>query len=368
MHLKYIFTLLALTSVFLMYSQNTAESYDLYGKVKSVEHISQNVSLVNGQLSRSGDTEKYQMNFNPAGFLNNYARFNKEGKLIWRESIEYSTSNKKTLYAKYESKELVNKVFVFKYDKNDNLIQKTIFASNEFFDQNGKVVKSKLIDDYFDTRYNYKYDSVNQLIEERVFNTKGEVSSAYSHIYDKEGNCTETILRSDGFVVLRYVYGYDEKGNRRTVVEYGKDDEILKKKAYHYDAAGRKTKEYIYRKNGAFIRKILYTYDANGNLIKYLDAHPNGQIIKKYTYKVDAKGNVIEKCSFDTNGRIEFKETYKYDGQKNQTQFYKFKSDGVPLFKKTAQYKTDTRGNWTQRIGYKNGKPVYITSRVVQYY
>lgn len=103
------------------------------------------------------------------------------------------------------------------YDDWGNMIEIT------FFNRNGKV----------DSKYTYKYDSLNNEIEKRTF-WKGKFDGKVVTAYDYEKMIVKvSFYKSDGVLQNSHSYKTDKKGNH--VENYDSDGNITSKSTINYD-------------------------------------------------------------------------------------------------------------------------------------
>ena len=236
--------------------------------------------------------------------------------------------------------------------------------------------------------FKYKYDEKGNKIEGH------EYPNLYDHDdfkCDEKGNKIEgtkfDVNRDRGSYEYKYTYKYDEKGN---MIEenYYKSSELNYKSKYKYDEKGNKIEENWYNSAGGLWYKLTYKYDVKGNKIEQINNNADGSLFYKYTYKYDVKGNKIEEninrkytYKYDVKGNmIEFngsnadgslvRRTYKYDVKGNIIEMNDYNDDGSLRDKKTCKFEVefDRMGNWIKKTLIKDGKPEYLTERVIEYY
>ena len=93
-----------------------------------------------------------------------------------------------------------------------------------------------------------------------------------------------------------------------------------------------------------------------------------GSLYSKDTYKYDEKGNNIELNFYKTDGSLSSKRTYKYDEKGNKIELNFYKTDGSLSSKQTYKYEFDTMGNWIKQTTIIDGKPSYLSERMIEYY
>jgi hypothetical protein len=92
---------------------------------------------------------------------------------------------------------------------------------------------------------------------------------------------------------------------------------------------GNKIEDNSYISDGSLIKKFTYKYDDKGNRIENSRFTSDGNIEKKYTYKYEDMGNAIEENCYTSDGILLSKYTYKYeyDNQENWNKQIRFEDD-----------------------------------------
>ena len=216
------------------------------------------------------------------------------------------------------------------------------------FNKQGNL-QEKLTDFYYGSQYKtkYVYDSQNNLIQ--------------NYIYDSYGDLDKKII-----------YKNDNKGNKIEELIYDENDSLIKKYTYVYDLRGNLKKEFEYNPQGLKSKKT-YKYDLKGNLKKEKFYRSNGELDGKYIYKYDSQGKVIAKYWFTTKVwltlKLTYKNTYKYNSQGDLIEEILYKNDGSIENKRSYEYEYDNQGNWIRAIEYDTKeKPQYIIIRKIEYY
>jgi hypothetical protein len=219
---------------------------------------------------------------------------------------------------------------------------------NDFYkkyDIYGRKIEEGKYDDYSDGGLLYKivytYDQNGILTEGNYFSTNDEFLRKQTYSYDKTGNLTEkSSTNFDGSFAEKVTYTYDEFGNNVEENIYNKSNQITKL-TYQYDSLNHKIEEKYFNINGSLSVSTKYKYDEKGFMIEENKEHfPEIDILsKKITYKYDLHGNKIEEIS---DGKFGGKWTFKYE--------------------------YDLHHNWTKQIAFEEEKPLYIIERGILYY
>ena len=68
----------------------------------------------------------------------------------------------------------------------------------------------------------------------------------------------------------------------------------------------------MYNPDGSLGYKYIYTYDDKGNKIEKNEYKSDGSLNYKYSYKYDDKGTVFEEHWYKSDGNLDYKYTNKY--------------------------------------------------------
>lgn len=253
----------------------------------------------------------------------------------------------------------------------------------------------------FLTAYQYKYDTLNNKLEEREVDDNGKPYYIERWGYDYQNllvaKTSFYVDEDTGFYLRGYTYdndrnlieesGFseDEKSsiithkyfNRNRVQTYYSARHASSEKQYlnwipllrfeyNYDIRGNKIqiKDYstaVFEKEGFPPGILNMEYDSNNNLIKkYYDD------IKKdasWTYKYNYNNQLIEELTF-YNGKIQRSHQYVYrNGRIIQLIYTEDNKKSIVDF----DYKVDKHGNWTEQTKSVNGKKLYIRKRDIKY-
>jgi len=116
--------------------------------------------------------------------------------------------------------------------------------------------------------------------------------------------------------------------------------------------------------------RVVKILDDKGNVIKEMfhEALMNKQLTdtteKVIEYKYDLKNNLISQSQYNTWGMTSnYKEalysitSFSYDEHGNINTLKEIKADGNVMSEFIFQYQYDAKGNWIEKIAYKNGQP-----------
>lgn len=238
------------------------------------------------------------------------------------------------------------------------------------------------------------FDKSGNLIEDIMYDSKGNIAWHSIHKYNNKGNLVEIEwYESDGTPGTKRVYLYNNsilleeiffKKNQvfdnKITYSHNKKGEIIEKNQYNTDGSLRYKNKMIYDKKSNIIEEN--EYDSIGNLSKkwFKKYNKNGYIIEdrifypEYknesisTYSYDLNDNLTELNFLDSNNEIIQKFTYKYDSKRNVIEENEY--DSVETLKNSVNYlyEYDNKGNWIKRIKYENNELINIYEREIDYF
>jgi len=217
-------------------------------------------------------------------------------------------------------------------------------------DHNGKIVEriSYEADGSVGPRFNYKYDSKGNKLEDSFTSWTGGRIGRTSYTYDADGHVlTHTDYDADGAVSWKTIDSYDAAGRRVEWEQY--QEQVLRyKKLFRYDHKGRIAEE------ETFVFDVSRAVNSHG-------PEP-GKVV--YTY--NDKRHSTEIATYDPAGALKLREVHTYDKHDNQVGRELFNADGsarpteVAFFdekravklsgKSHTQFQYDSHGNWTKKV------------------
>jgi hypothetical protein len=266
---------------------------------------------------------------------------------------------------------------IYKYDDQGNLTGKNDYKADGSLDDSSfyKVDSKGSRVDY----YTYKADGVLESHTVSEYNIHGDLIELTEYVKDK--------FKS------RTTYTYDSNGNETDEVGFGEDGKIKWKEVLSYDESGRLTEVVDYKEDDSFDARFTYRYDTRGNLAEETEYHSDtSSLNKRTTTKYDLKGEPVEINHFNQHGRLinqikvdnfglHFTDiaynpdgvlksviSRKYDDKANEIEDDRFFTKDSVRVKYNYKFEYDKTGNWTKNTTSKNGKPIQLTERQIEYY
>lgn len=235
----------------------------LKGRVKSIKYSSYNAELKFGEIKKGMRSNSKEDN--------RYYYFNIEGvKVEDGESDFDDVIQKKTLY---------------KYDKNERLIQSSEYNSKDKFI--GKTI--------------YTRDDKGRLTEASKYNSEDEFIGKIIYIRDDRGDAIEkNIYDLNGVLSSKFKFEYDKKGRVLESRHYRSDGRLLEEKYIKYDGDGKILEEKLKIGTTIYVKDYRYE-DKDREDVTLITQSKDFSIMSKTKniYKYDKIGNWIEKTSVE---------------------------------------------------------------------
>lgn len=204
-------------------------------------------------------------------------KYGNNGDLIKIQSNEYDVKFTYALSKKLSEYKFNNFIVKYKYDTDNNIINKKLKFDtdkkfiNYIYNEDNLITKITYDDNI---NLNYSYDSLG-----RVTNSNIDGGMNVNYKYITNGKKTSVVIDSIIFEDDKYSYRYDESSNITHIYHNG----ILEKK-YYYDGYNELIEENDFLNN----QTIKYKYDEYGN------------ILSKITYELNSY-NLIHKNKYQYN-------------------------------------------------------------------
>ena len=253
------------------------------------------------------------------------------------------------------------------------------------FDRKGNLILSQQKDST-NTTVNgttfYQYDSLNRLIEMRIYTPKG--LNILKHIFDYDSLNNWISVKgfelNDTLIFISEISHYANKRvsiNRynnevrmdemshitKSVVEYNNDNSILI--THYYDGVSDELREVIKETNYGNKKVIIdsiYFYNHKINRRPYIKTTTTNIKKNKTFYKFEQIGLTLEKEAVLNEHKDLIKEDiYRYINQYT-TLYTRFHVS------KTFKYECDSHGNYTKKIICKDNIPLIEIDREIEYY
>lgn len=336
---KHFYILIAIFTILGCFSGriSTTEKSDLTqmnlrGEVKSVES-----ELYN--LIPEKDTFKLGEKINGLSIDRNLRlRFNERGKITSsKEFLSNGDLREETVYTYDKSDRLVHRKEIDYYGKG------SFYDSNFSFNSADSIIKVVISNPEFERIHQITRDDKDRIIENKIIQSD-TVIAIYTRSYDKSGNIIEeNEYRKENVPVKIISRTFDQRNLKQTeqITEFNKWDTLSYKKDF--------------------------TYDSNHNLVEEKE-YDSDTVSMKTTNTYFEGGQLKETRSIPMGSYYSVIITQKFNKKGDLTEHSREPKDGTDKDIWTYKYTYDSNGNWIEKIEFKNGKPLRMVKRSIQYY
>ena len=329
-----------------------------YKKIQTVltDDLNRSINIIFfGKVKTCRDGNTF-IAFNENGHLIERRTYILDGNMFFKATYDYDKSGNKIEEVDSNQEGNNKKVRItFKYDDKGNVIANNYIKDNDSISNKNSWV--------------YKYDANGNMIQEKRFDEKGNLTFMKIIFYNEKGRCMkENFYTTDSTFDGGYTFNDDENGN---IIEWNKLDSngtSTGRETYKFDNLNNEIEWCKYNSKNVLHDRNSYKYDSNGNKIEEWDSTFYGSLTSVFTYKFDINGNKVEKNHFLSNGNTSGKETYDYDSKGNLIQHNFFNKDGSLRYNTSYNYIYDEKGNWVKKTETDNGKQGNISKREIEYY
>ncbi|WP_310992218.1 RHS repeat domain-containing protein [Aequorivita marina] len=271
---------------------NDLEKMDLKGPVKTMKVKSYKISV----NSRTGKVNNYGLSkIKPKNLV---YLFNKDGNIVEKRTYDGKGQlrAKSTYTYDIEKREIIEKTYKDANEVSD-------FRQVTYYDKNGNKTKLLSYSKGEDEPYKetFTYDQSGNILEEIKHRSSGLFKTQYN--YDNEGRLIEKTIYNAENLLMTETYAYDEKGNLQTAVQ---DENRTVHAKYIFKKKYKDGKEIERKslKNGAVNGRFVYSYNDQGQRIEYKKYDESNNLVsgEKTDFEYDDKNNWIQKIPFDPNG------------------------------------------------------------------
>jgi len=218
------------------------------------------------------------------------------------------------------------------------------------------------------------FDNEGYIIHKQEFDKNGKATVSRSYVYDYNNNISESTVKWTGWEVNfeRDSNVYDIDDNLIKIyccseVDGNSCHDFVLCSTYIYDDSSNKIEEKYYLSDSLSKTKYVYSYNSEDRITEMI--HYSDSLARRIIYIYSEYGELIEEHQFDYYGRPATILKYTHNGQGHLTEMQlTFRDTTTPQLIFTYEYLYDSHNNWTQRIIYKNGEPVFIVERELTYY
>lgn len=333
--------------------------------------------------------------------------YNKKGKCV--EMNEYDCDH--VLFFRYR----------FKYDRWGHQIEEQRYTpkggvdqtQSRRYDEKGQEVEHRMRKGERAEGIEYQYDEAGHIIEEKHLRN-GEVTSCYTYQYDdKENLILDQQQHKDGtLLVSRYQYRYDSQDRIIDELVMNADNKVENHYTFAYDDFGNRTQNCQYLPDGTFLGRHI-TFDNNNHKLQERWFNSDEGTCGYNTFTYNDHGQLSEEASYSgrlaiehhtinmgdnelvhqthytcDQRRITYQLIHSYNDEGHETEQHEqhfdregnvtidtrkyYNHEGLLIEEVQNNmrdvYQYDTHGNWTRKEHYCDGELELVNERHIEYF
>jgi len=339
---------------------NELYKINLYGKIKSYEEAVFGVinDSVDNAIHKRVFRSKYKISFDSTGKEIEHIVFKENGNIRHSRLKEYNNKGSLLSTTVFDSLGEMNWRSEMSYDDRYNIVEKNNFNKNR--------------DSY--SKESFKYNRNNDLVKRVVVERDDEVYIE-SLVYNENKNLIEQNFfnknrEGDFYLEIQNLFRYDSVGNK--IERRMFKDEYKKGLVISYfekfDSIGNIVESISYNSDGSVFRRITNEYDLNNCLIQTL-RYTKGDLKEKRVYVCDKGCNKIEESIFWKKKKVVLKK-YNYDENGNMINLHtKNVSSEIPrIYNLRYEFDYDKNKSWIKRSEFQNEILTSVTERKIEYF
>ncbi len=272
----------------------------------------------------------------------------------------------------------VDRNSLLEFDDKGNITTSKEFLSNGeisaetkyTYDKKGRLNYRREIDNYgkgsfYD--YNFSFNSKDSIIRVEVSNQ--QIKRVHQIDRDYKNRVIKNKITQDDTVIAIYTRNYDNNGNVIEENEYRNQNLPVKIKTRTFDNRNLKQTEQIteFNKWDTLSYQIKYSYDSNLNVVEE-NEYQNDTVSMKTINKYFKNGGLQETRNVPIGGGYAVVTTRKFNESGDLIEHSRKSSDKSNADTWIYKYKYDSIGNWIEKFEFKNGEPLRIVKRSIDYY
>lgn len=198
--------------------------------------------------------------------------------------------------------------------------------------------------------------------------TEGEDVGSISYAYNKDGKkVCEKNHDADGHDLDKSVFFY-KKDKLDRIEKYTAEENLSGRVAYEYDTENNVNYTRYYNFNGELLQTIEQSLSKRGlpSVTKVFGRE--GDLANWREEKYNSDG-LLEKLTVkDTDGSVVMVASFLYDENGNAISQTAVDENGEAFLPHTWKYTFDDHKNWLTCIEFEGAKPLYITTRTIEYF
>lgn len=221
----------------------------------------------------------------------------------------------------------------------------------------------------------YSYDDAGNRLSSTGYSEGGRLDFTTTYRYDGDSRLLEEIsYHADESLNYIAEQSFERDGYTRQTRYFGSEGQLAYRTADLYDAAGNHVEEIAYGPDDTVQYRVDFRYNENGKLLEERAYGPDEHLQYRLENRYDAQGNLLSTTEFGADDEPFYGYSYEYDRYGNVTERSSQKGDAAPNTLR-YEYEYDKQGNWIERRTLKLVKrfgedvfePTQVTRRTINY-
>lgn len=312
--------------------KNDLSNYGFNGKVKSVKSqlfnliVEKDTFRIGEKVNSISFDRNSLLEFNELGFLTSSKEFYSNGKV-----------SDEIIYTYDERNRLIKRKEIDNYGKGS-------FYDYEFqYNSKDSVTEWIISNNDFKRFHRIKRDNKSRPVKQEIIQND-TVFGVFSVVYDQNNIIAENEYKFENKPVrlLKRKFNKQNLKEKEEIIEYKTWDTINYENHYFYNSKQKLILERMFIENDSSYEEIKKSYHSNGKLKESNSTPMGSEYFVITSQKFNEKGHLIEYSRLPNDTKE--KEIWEY------------------------KYKYDSKGNWIEKINYKDKIPLRIIKREIEYY
>jgi len=262
---------------------------------------------------------------------------------------EYDQKGRKIKQYLYFNNDSISYIYIFVYDTLNKIREKQIFnSSNEL-----------------SYKYIYNYTLGDKELNRLMLGSTGDTLSFYEIVYNNEIEVKRNFYDKTNILTGYHLSVYDSVNRLVQKKVFDEYDLLTSSTSYEYDNNGNRLSESVYLAT-KIAYKYVYRYNVRNQLVEEGHFDENNICIATITYSYNKDANILEIKHFDKDNYLTNSYVFDYNSEGVLTE--KKKITDKLIYKTSYIYDTDKFNNWVKRIEYVDDSPVKVTLRDIEYF
>jgi len=222
----------------------------------------------------------------------------------------------------------------------------------------------------------YTYDDAGNRLSSTGYSEGGKLNFTTNYRYDDQSRLVEeTSYHADESLNYAAEQSYERDGYTRESRYFDSSGELSYRTIDLFDTADNHIQETAYGPDETLQYEVSYRYNNGGNLIEETATGPEDGLQYRLENRYDAQDNLIATTEFGPDNKPFYVYRFEHDRYGNITERSSQRGDAAPRILR-YEYSYDKQGNWTERRTLKLVtrfdeevfEPTQVTRRTIKYY